>query len=91
MAEVRLARLDFAMREIASYCIDNGMKLTLAASYFERAWFLEMLERNGNNRCAVAYSEGLHRNTVARHLQALGIPKNGRGGRATQKRAAKQA
>lgn len=91
MTEQGKETLAAAMRKIAAFCIDRDLRMSAGIEYFERAWLLERLERTGNNRCAVAEIEGLHRNTVRRHLDALGVPRGTRGGGGVRKRYPKQA
>lgn len=83
--------LSTVMRKVAAFCIDHDLRLSAGIEYLEKAWLLERLERTGNNRCAVAEIEGLHRNTVSRHLDALGVPRGERGGKGVAKRSSKQA
>lgn len=83
--------LNSAMRNVAAFCIDHDLRLSAGIEYLEKAWLLERLERNGNNRCAVAKIEGIHRNTITRRLDALGVPSSKRGGKGSRRRQIKQA
>lgn len=82
--------LSTAMRKVAAFCIDHDLRLSAGIEYLEKAWLLERLERTGNNRCAVAEIEGIHRNTVTRHLDALGVARGERGGKGARKRRKEQ-
>lgn len=77
-----------AMQKIAAFCMDHDLKMSTVTEYFERAWFDERLKREGNNRCAIAEIEGVHRNTVARRMKALGMPCGMRGGKGVRNRHA---
>lgn len=91
MTEKGKETLSTAMRKVASFCIDHDLRLSAGIEYLEKAWLLERLERNGNNRCAVAEIEGIHRNTMTRRLDALGVPHGEPGGKGVVRRSSKQA
>jgi DNA-binding NtrC family response regulator len=62
------------MRYAVERCHLEGMNLSEAKKLLEREWLALALKREGNNQSAVAEKEGVHRNTVARHIRNLDIP-----------------
>ena len=70
----------WAIREVVSACMDRDMTLRGAEDTFRRMWMTERLSRVGNNQCAAAQIEGVHRNTIMRMLRKLGVETSGVGG-----------
>lgn len=90
MTEQGRETINTAMRRLAAFCIDRDLRMSAGLDFFEKAWLSERLARTGNNRCAVADIEGIHRNTVTRHLDALGVARGKRGGKGARKRRKEQ-
>ena len=54
-------------------CLDEGATYKEASKAFLREWLLQAIKRNRNNQCALAISEGVHRNTIARLARKVGV------------------
>ena len=54
-------------------CLDESMTYREANKAFLREWLQQSLSRSGNNQSACAAKEGIHRNTLNRLAQRVGI------------------
>ena len=54
-------------------CLDEGATYKEASKAFLREWLLQAIKRKRNNQCALAVSEGVHRNTIARLARSVGV------------------
>lgn len=69
MRQVLEGDLLSAMRGVVRDWQDSGIIYREGMKFFERIWIEEALTNNGNNQCAVAARERMHRNTVARIIE----------------------
>jgi len=53
--------------------IERGVFYGDAVGEFERTFIKSVLEKNGGNRSRAAKSLGIHRNTLGRKLEELGL------------------
>jgi len=53
--------------------IEKGVFYGDAVGEFERTFIKSVLEKNGGNRSRAAKSLGIHRNTLGRKLEELGL------------------
>jgi DNA-binding NtrC family response regulator len=53
--------------------IEQGILYTDAVSEFEKKFIKNMLERNNNNHSKAAVALGIHRNTLSRKVDDLGL------------------
>lgn len=64
-----------AMYEFIQKLQNDGITLAEAEQAFAKEWFMLALEKHDYNQCKLAAAEGIHRNTIARRLDALGVTK----------------
>ena len=67
-----------AAREAAQSGLAAGLTMHEAMDGFRLFWLREALGRYGNNQCATAEAERMHRNTMGRLLKRLGLRASGR-------------
>lgn len=68
-----LTPVNVSMREVVQALQDRGITLSEATESLTRTWIQEGLLRNGNNQSALAAKEGMHRNTLSRTMDRLGM------------------
>lgn len=62
----------------------DELPLDIAVDEFKKTFISAMLKERRGNQCAVAADLGVHRNTLSRQMQALGIEKRGKSWPATR-------
>ena len=58
------------LRTLVAEMVRGGIPLELARREFERVYLEEVLAAHEGNQCAAARELGLHRNTLAKKLEA---------------------
>ena len=53
--------------------IENGIQYPEAVTEFEKRFIQRMLEKNGGNQSKTAQALGIHRNTLSRKREELGL------------------
>ena len=53
--------------------IENGIQYPEAVTEFEKRFIQRMLEKNNGNRSKTAQAMGIHRNTLSRKREELGL------------------
>jgi two-component system nitrogen regulation response regulator GlnG len=53
--------------------IEHGILFNDAVSEFEKRFIKRMMEKNNGNHCKAAVALGIHRNTLSRKVQELGL------------------
>jgi DNA-binding NtrC family response regulator len=61
------------LRTVVREFQDQDITLSEAMDAFSREWIEEGLLRTGNNQSALAAKEGMHRNTLSRTMDRLGM------------------
>ena len=64
-----------AIHEFSVKLQADGITVAEAEQAFEKEWFILALEKYKYNQCKVADAERIHRNTLARRLDDLGVTK----------------
>lgn len=62
---------------LAEHAIDSGLSGDEIADQLRKRYLEIALDLEGGNQCATAKRLGLHRNTIARRIDTLGIGKKG--------------
>ena len=68
-------KLKERLEAICSEMVDKGILFTEAIAQFEKCFIAEYLKHNGANLTRAADGLGLHRNTLAKKVQAYRIRK----------------
>jgi DNA-binding NtrC family response regulator len=58
--------------------IDNGIQFPEAISEFEKRFIQRLLEKNNGNMSKTAAALGIHRNTLSRKREELGLDHHGK-------------
>ena len=61
------------LEALVNQMIDRGILYGDAVSEFEKRFIKQMLEKNKGNHCKTADALGIHRNTLSRKVQDLGL------------------
>ena len=61
------------LESLVSQMIEQGILYTDAVSEFEKKFIKKILERNNNNHSKAALALGIHRNTLSRKVDDLGL------------------
>lgn len=61
------------IRAVTAAIIDAGLNYEEAQALMRKTYMIEVLRRNRGNQCKTAALIGVHRNTIGRHLEELGI------------------
>jgi len=61
------------VESLVSQMIEQGILYTDAISEFEKRFIKQMLERNNGNHSKAAMALGIHRNTLSRKVEDLGL------------------
>lgn len=61
------------LESLVDKMIESGILFTDAVSEFEKKFIKKMLERNNNNHSKAALALGIHRNTLSRKVDDLGL------------------
>jgi DNA-binding NtrC family response regulator len=64
--------------------IEHGILFTDAVSEFERRFIKRMLEKNNGNHSKAAAALGIHRNTLSRKVDGMGLDQRHRPKRRSQ-------
>ena len=56
--------------------VDNEISYTDAVSEFEKRFIKKVLEKNNGNQSKAAQALGIHRNTLSRKIEILGLDNN---------------
>ena len=56
--------------------IDNEICYTDAVGEFEKRFIKKILEKNNGNQSKAAQALGIHRNTLSRRIESLGLDNN---------------
>ena len=70
------------LESLINKMIENGILFTDAVSEFEKKFITKILEKNNGNHSKAAVVLGIHRNTLSRKVDGLGL--NHRAKRRTQ-------
>ncbi len=79
------------LETLENQMIEHGILFTDAVSEFEKRFIKRMLEKTNGNHCKAAVELGIHRNTLSRKVDELGLdhrPKRARKPPAEPKRRA---
>jgi len=58
---------------LVNQMIERGIRYTDAVNEFERRFIQNVLDRNKHNRSKAAKALGIHRNTLSRRAEVLGL------------------
>jgi DNA-binding NtrC family response regulator len=61
------------LESLVSQMIEQGILYTDAVSEFEKKFIKQMLEKNNDNHSKAAVALGIHRNTLSRKVDDLGL------------------
>ena len=61
------------LESLVDKMIESGILFTDAVSEFEKKFIKKILERNNNNHSKAAVALGIHRNTLSRKVDDLGL------------------
>jgi DNA-binding NtrC family response regulator len=61
------------LEALISRMIENGIQYSEAISEFEKRFIQRMLEKNNGNQSKTAQALGIHRNTLGRKREELGL------------------
>lgn len=61
------------LEALVNQMIDHGIEFGDAVSEFEKRFIKRMLEMNNGNHCKTAEALGIHRNTLSRKVDDLGL------------------
>ena len=61
------------LESLVNQMIERGILFTDAVSEFEKRFIKRMLEKNNGNNSKAAVALGIHRNTLSRKVEYLGL------------------
>jgi DNA-binding NtrC family response regulator len=61
------------LESLINQMIEHGILFTEAVSEFEKKFIKRMLEKNNGNHSKAAVALGIHRNTLSRKVEDLGL------------------
>ena len=61
------------LEALVNRMIEQGIQFPDAVSEFEKRFIQRMLEKNNGNQCKTAHALGIHRNTLSRKSEELGL------------------
>jgi Fis family transcriptional regulator, factor for inversion stimulation protein len=61
------------IRSLINHMIENGIQYSEAVSEFEKQFILRVLEEHKGNQSKTAEALGIHRNTLSRKREELGL------------------
>ena len=61
------------LESLINQMIDRGILYTNAVAEFEKKFIKRMLEKNNDNHSKAAVALGIHRNTLSRKVEDLGL------------------
>jgi DNA-binding NtrC family response regulator len=61
------------LESLVNQMIEHGILFGDAVSEFEKRFIKRMLEKSNGNQCKAAMALGIHRNTLSRKVEELGL------------------
>ena len=61
------------LETLVNQMIEHGILFNDAVSEFEKRFIKRMMEKNNGNHCKAAVALGIHRNTLSRKAQEMGL------------------
>ena len=70
-------QVKYLIESLAEHAIETGLTPKEIADHLEKRCLEIILDLEGGNQCATSHRIGIHRNTLARKIQRLGIERKG--------------
>ena len=76
---------------LINHMIESGIQYSEAVSEFEKQFILRVLEKHHGNQSRTAEALGIHRNTLSRKREELGLDHHGRRAKGSRPQTARRA